>query len=220
MCANRHYFKMKYSEYSKFVAFLEAGSNERKAMLRDLPQKDRYAFRRMALSFSLSNHTLYRFGKVALHDGNAASTLQDLHTIELEHQGGSVRLERSLSSRFYLKSIRAHCRAVSGACHGCKVLRTIMIDDGPMRHLSSSTRESLCRKFNLSMGNNPLPTEDSPTINLTTHKPITLECAHPNSSCFLDCIHYLLTGKSHKSTRLQAELIKQRRKQSSRYNSF
>ena len=175
MCANRHYLKMKYSEFSKIVAFLEAGSNERKAMLRDLPRKDRYAFRRMALSFCLSNHTLYRFGKVALHDGNAASTLQDLHANELEHQGGSVRLERTASSRFYLKSLRAHCRAVSDACNGCKVLRPIMIDDRPMRHLSSSTRETLCRKFNLSMGNNSLPTEDSPTINLTIHEPITLQ---------------------------------------------
>ena len=189
-------------------------------MLRDLPRKDRYAFRRMALSFSLSNHTLYRFGKVTLHDGNAASTLQDLHAYELEHQGGSIRLERAASSRFYLKSIRAHCRAASGACNGCKVLYAIMIDDGPMRHLSSSTRETVCRKFNLSMGNIPLPTEDSPTMNLTTHEPITLECARPKSSCFMDCIHYLLTSKPHKSTRLQAELTKQQREQSSRYNSF
>ena len=75
---------MKYSEYSKIIAVLEAGSNERKARLRELPRKDRYAFRRMALCFSLSNHTQYRFGNVALHDGNAASTLQDLHADELE----------------------------------------------------------------------------------------------------------------------------------------
>ena len=95
-----------------------------------------------------------------------------------------------------------------------------MIDDGPMRHLSFSTREKLCRKFNLNMGNNPLPLEGSPTINLTTHEPVTLACARPNSSCFLDCIHYLLTGKPHKSTRLQAELIKQQLEQSSRYQSF
>ena len=202
---------MENSEYSKIIGVLEAGSNERKARLRDLPRKDRYAFRRMALFFSLSNHTQYRFGNVALHDGNAASTLQDLHANELEHQGGSVHLERTASSRFYLKWIRAHCRAVSGACNGCKVLFPNMIDDRLMRHLSSSTRETFCRKFNLRLGNNPLPTEDSPTINLTTYEPISLECARPNLSCFLDCIHFWLTGKSHKSTRLQAGLTKQQR---------
>ena len=57
---------MKYSEYSKIVAFLEAGSNDREVVLSDLPRKDRYAFRRKALSISLSNHTLYRFWQVAL----------------------------------------------------------------------------------------------------------------------------------------------------------
>ena len=133
------------------------------------------------------------------------------HANELEHQGGSVHLERTASSRFYLKWLRAHCRVVSGACNGCKVLFPIMIDDGLMRHLSSSTRETFCRKFNLRMGNNLLPTEDSPTINLTTHEPISLECTRPNSRCFLDCIHFWLTGKPHKSTRLQAGLTKQQR---------
>ena len=105
-------------------------------MLRNLPRKDRYAFRRKDLSISLSNHTLYRFGQVALHDGNAASTLQDLHENELDHQGGSVRLDWTASSRFYSKSIRTHCRAVSGACNGWQILPPIMIDDGPMRYFS------------------------------------------------------------------------------------
>ena len=98
---------MKYSDYSKIVAFLDPGSKDRKAMLPDLPQKGRYALRRKIFSFSLCNQTVYCFGKVALHDVNATSTLQDLHENKLEHQG-SVRLERTASSRFYLKSVRTH----------------------------------------------------------------------------------------------------------------
>ena len=83
---------MKYSDYSKIVVFIEARSTARKAKLRDLPRKNSYAFRRKALFFSLCNQTHYRFGKAALHDVTAASTLQDLHEIQLEHQGDSIRL--------------------------------------------------------------------------------------------------------------------------------
>ena len=95
---------MKYSDYSKIVVFIEARSTARKAKLRDLPRKNSYAFRRKALFFSLCNQTHYRFGKAALHDVTAASTLQDLHEIQLEHQGDSVRLKRIASSILYLTS--------------------------------------------------------------------------------------------------------------------
>ena len=95
-----------------------------------------------------------------------------------------------------------------------------MIDDRSMRNISFCAREKLLPKFNLNMGNNPLPTEDSQTINLTMHERVTLKCARPDSSCFRDCIQYLLTGKPQKSTHLQAELIKQQGEQSYGYQSF
>ena len=97
---------MKYSDYSKIVVFIEARSTARKAKLRDLHRKNSYAFRRKALFFSLCNQTHYRFGKAALHDVTAASTLQDLHEIQLEHQGDSIRLKRIASSILYLTSLR------------------------------------------------------------------------------------------------------------------
>ena len=55
-------------------------------------------------------------------------------------------------------------------------------------------------------GKNPIATQDCDSANIRTHEPITIEGACTLTSCLLDCIHYLITGRKEQSYRLQRTL--------------
>ena len=69
-------------------------------------------------------------------------------------------------------------------------------------------------------GKKPIGTQDGDSANVLTHEPITLEGACTLSSCLLDCVHYLITGRKVKSYRLQRALEDRQSRERKWLNSF
>ena len=96
----------------------------------------------------------------------------------------------------------------------------VLLSDGPMRHLSIESRARICRTLGLSLGRKPVSLNNHDTVDPISHEPVLMECALGGSCCFLDCIHYLLTGNRGRSWALQRELKEQQKKQAGRLSSF
>ena len=147
--------------------------------------------------------------------------LRNLHKLTLNHQGNYRKLHQEARSKYFIEGdLQSKCREVCFECITCTEARMILYDEVPMRHLSAKTRERICQtimtpekkaKGNWShkrrvpvfiAGKNPIATQDCDSANIRTHEPITIEGACTLSSCFLDCIHYLITGRKVQSYRL------------------
>ena len=107
-----------------------------------------------------------------------------------------------------------------------------------MRHLSAKARERICRTIMTPLkkakgnrthkprvpvfvaGKTPIATQDCDSANVTTHDPVTVEGACTLSSCLLDCIHYLVTGRKVQSYRLQRALEDQQSRERKRLDSY
>ena len=69
-------------------------------------------------------------------------------------------------------------------------------------------------------GKNPFATQDCDSANIRTHEPITIEGACTLTSCLLDCIHYLNTGRKEQSYRLQRTLEDRQSSERKRLGSY
>ena len=165
--------------------------------------------------------------------------LRNLHKLTLNHQGIYCELHQEARSKYFIEGdLQSKCREVCYECITCTEARMILYDEVPMRHLSAKTRERICRtimtpvkkaKGNRShkprvpvfiAGKNPIATQDCDSANIRTHEPITIEGACPLSSCILDCIHYLITGRKVQSYRLQRTLEDRQSCEQKRLDSY
>ena len=186
---------MDFETYKSIIQYHQAKPEGRDVIPPNLSRVEKATFRRKASLYSFKMRNFYRDGKIVLKEKTIVPVQRAVHGDDLSHKGGSEQLDREVRSKYFTESLREYCRDVSFTCEECAKRRAILLSDGPMKHLSLTTRRQLCERLGLNMGKTPVNTEDCGTIDLSTHEPIKVECARPKSSCFLDCLHYLLTGK-------------------------
>ena len=177
--------------------------------------------------------------KIVLHGLNVTPLLRNLHKSALNHRGTYYELHQEARSKYYIEgNLRAICREVCFKCSECTSRRMVLYDEVPMRHLTARTRERICRKIltpvNKAKGNRshkphvpvfvggkkPIATQDGDRANVLTHKPIKLEGTCTLTSCLLDCVHYLITGRKLQSYRLQRALEDRQSRKRKRLDSF
>ena len=69
-------------------------------------------------------------------------------------------------------------------------------------------------------GKKPIVTQDGDSANVLTYEPNTIEGVCTLSSCLLDCVHYLITGRKVQSYRLQRALEDRQSRERKRLDSF
>ena len=159
-------------------------------------------------------------GKIVLNVSTIIPVLCNIHQDDLHHQRGYLELERSTNRKYHTDNLREAAFFLCANCEECSKRRAILLSDGPLKHLSLRIRRQLCERLVLTMGKAPVHNEDCGTIIPATHEPIEVERARPKSSCFLDCLHYLLTGKHAVSIQLQKTFREQQWKLQSLFQSF
>ena len=230
---------MDFELYTQISQYLHATLKERRKIPPGLARNKRTAFCLRAKKYSLVDGYLRRDGKIVLHKLNVTPVLRNLHRSTLSHRGNSNDLHQEARSQYFIEGdLRDVCRNVCFEGIKCIEARMILSDEVPMRHLSSKTRERICRtimtpvkkaKGNRShkprvpvfvAGKEPIATQDCDSANVNTHEPITIEGACTLSSCLLDCLHYLITGRKVQSYRLQRTLEDQQLRERGRLDSF
>ena len=92
---------MKFETYKRIVDYRRAVLAGDRKPLPDLTDPQRKAFKSKAAPFTLTYNTLYRRGKIVLHDMNTLPTFVHIHRDELNQQGGYLELERSANRRYH-----------------------------------------------------------------------------------------------------------------------
>ena len=178
---------MQYETYKSIIEYHKDIPEGRDVIPPCLSKVEKATFHCKASLFSFKMQNLYRNGKIVLNVSTIIPDLRNIHQDDLHHQRGYLELERSANRKYHTDNLREAALFVCANCDECSKRRT--------------------------MGKAPVHTEDCGTIIPATHEPIEVECARPKSSCFLDCLHYLLTGKHAVSIQLQKTLRGQQRKQ-------
>ena len=216
---------MDFESYTQISQYLRADSTGKDDIVRSLSRNQRKVFRLKAKKYSIVDHMLCRDGKIVLHEANVTPVLRNLQKTALEHSGNYLELYREARTTYFIEgNLQSKCRDVCFACIKCTEDRMILSDEVPMRHLTAKTRERICRTIMTPVykakgnrthkprvpvfvaGKKPIATQDCDSANVNTHEPITIEGACTLSSCLLDCIHYLITGRKVQSYRLQRTL--------------
>ena len=197
---------MKFETYKRIVDYRRAVLTGDRKPLADLTNPQQKAFKRKAASFTLTDNTLYRKGKIVLHEMNTLPTLVHIDQEDLIYQGGYLELERSANRKYHTDNLRetGSCLFVCANCSECSIQRMFLVSDVPMPHLSIESRARVCRTLGLSLGRKPVSLNDHDTIDPISHEFVLMECALGGSCCFLNCIHFL-TGNRVRSWALQRE---------------
>ena len=86
---------MKFETYKRIAGYRQAELTGGRKPLPDLTNPQRKAFKSKAAPFTLTDNTLYRRGKIVLHEMNALPTLVHIRRDKLNHQEGYLELESS-----------------------------------------------------------------------------------------------------------------------------
>ena len=137
---------MDFELYTQISQYLHATPKERRKIPPGLARNKRTAFCLRAKKYSLVDGYLRRDGKIVLHNLNVTPVLRNLHRSTLSHRGNSNDLHQEARSQYFIEGdLRDVCRNVCLECIKCIEARMILSDEVPMRHLSSKTRERICR---------------------------------------------------------------------------
>ena len=230
---------MNYQSYTDIVNYLRAKVEGREAFPLTFTSRQKRNFRMKVKSYSLNGSKLTRTGQETLHENNIEDTLRRIHEEDLEHTGDCKVLQQKCLEQYHAENLRGYCQDVTVTCLKCQEKRMVILDIVPMYHLSHKTRANICQTLMMPVktsknrkrtrkslvpifaaGDRPVHTQDYVHMDPDIHEPIRIDCVQDKSSCFLDCVHYLITGKKKPSTRLQKVLTIWRKEESDRVGSF
>ena len=226
---------MIYQSYTDIVVYLRAKAEGGEAFPPTFTSRQKRDFHRKVRSYSLNGYKLTRAGQEVLHENNIEDTLRPIHEADLDHTGDCRILQQKCLAQYRAENLRGYCQDVTVTCTTCKEERMVILDIVPMYHLSHKTRANICQTLMMPVensgnrkrsrkslvpifivGDRPVHTQDYANIDPDIHEPIRIDCVQDKSSCFLDCIHHLMTGEKGTSTRLREALTIWRKEESNR----
>ena len=230
---------MNYQSYTDIVDYLRVKAEGAEALPPTFTSRQKRNFRMKIKSYSLNGSKLTRAGQDALHENNIEDTLRRIHEEDLEHTGHCKVLQQKSLAQYHAENLRCYCQDVTVSCTKCQEERIVILDIVPMYHLSHKLRGNICQTLMMPVENSrnrkrtrkslvpifaardrPVHTQDYAIIDTDVHETIRIDCVQDKSSCFLDCVCYLMIGKKKPSTRLQEALTTWRKEESNRVGSF
>ena len=228
---------MNYQSYTDIVDYLRAKAEGGEAFPPTFTSRQKRDFNRKVRSYSLNGSELTRAGQEVLHENNVEDTLRRIHEADLDHTGDCKVLQQKCLVQYRAENLRGNCQDVNVTCTKCKEERMVILDIVPMYHLSHKTRANICQTLMMPVensgnrkrkllvpiytaGDRPVHAQDYANFDPDIHEPIRIDCVQDKSSCFLDCVHCLMTGEKEPSTRLQEALTIWRKEEYNRVGSF